>query len=622
MPYAATHDNHPRPQLTRERWTDLCGAWRFAHDDADVGIDEGWAERPELLHRTIQVPFPPESPASGIADTGYHPVVWYSRTFEAPHRPGERLLLHFGAVDYRASVWVNGRLVATHEGGHTPFSADITAVLRADGEQVVTVRAEDLPTDLTQPRGKQDWREEPHSIWYERTTGIWQPVWLEPVPAQRVEAVRWTPDLERGVLSFRVRVRGADAATRVRVRLTLRGELIADATFAVTAPTVAYQLPLDRARISHDRRAYLWAPDHPNLLDAEVTLLSGEQVVDEVASYVGLRSVAVSGGRFRLNSRAMVLRMVLAQNYWPESHLAAPDPEALRREVELVKELGFNGVRIHQKIEDPRFLHWCDVLGVVAWTELPSALDFDTDTIQRLTREWLEVLERDASAPSVVAWVPFNESWAVPNLEGDPAQQQAVRGLYALTKAIDPTRPVIGNDGWEHVVTDILGIHDYSQEADVLRERYGSREAAHRTLRETQPHYRSIVLAEVGPGSAPMMITEFGGVTYDPDSDAFWNGYGAVDDSKELSARYAALVGALLASPVVSGFCYTQLTDTAQERNGLLFADRRHKADPALIAQANRSLSAAVPADAIAEIQIVHAARRADRLDAEEKDDL
>ena len=197
-----------------------------------------------------------------------------------------------------------------------------------------------------------------------------------------------------------------------------------------------------------------------------------------------------------------------------------------------------------------------------------------------------------------------------------------MRALYALTRAIDPTRPVIGNDGWEHVVSDILGVHDYSQEAAVLRERYGSREAAERTLRETQPYYRSIVLSEVGPDGAPMMITEFGGVTYDPDSDAFWNGYGAVDDAKELSSRYAALVGALLSSPVVAGFCYTQLTDTAQERNGLLFADRRHKADPALIAQANRSLSAAVPADAIAEIQIVHAAQRANRHDAEEQGDV
>ncbi|MBA2767794.1 MAG: glycoside hydrolase family 2 [Sporichthyaceae bacterium] len=617
-PRTSGSGDHPRPQLTRERWTDLAGTWKFAHDDDDVGIDEGWADRPELLTTTIQVPFPPESPASGIGVAGFHPVVWYSRSFQAAHRPGERLLLHFGAVDYRASVWVNGRLVVTHEGGHTPFSADITPMLVPEAEQVVTVRAEDQPTDLTQPRGKQDWREQPHSVWYERTTGIWQPVWLEPVPATRIELLRWTPDLDRAVLALRAQVRGHDPSSRIRVRLTLRDELVAEDIYPVTGSTTTHFVALDPGRIAHDGRAYLWAPDHHNLFDATVTMLSGDEVVDEVTSYVGLRSVDVSRGRFRLNHRAMVLRMVLAQNYWPQSHLAAPGAEALRREVELVKELGFNGVRIHQKIEDPRFLYWCDVLGLLAWTELPSALTFDTATVSRLTREWLEVLDRDASSPSVVAWVPFNESWGVPSLESDPAQQHTVRALYSLTKAIDPTRPVIANDGWEHLVSDIFGIHDYSQEADALRERYGSREAAIRTLRETQPYYRSIALGDVELGDAPLMITEFGGVTYDPDSDAFWNGYGAVDDPDQLATRYNELVTALLDSPVVAGFCYTQLTDTAQERNGLLYEDRRPKVDPEVIARTNRRASAAVPADAIAEIQIVHAAQIAQRADPAE----
>jgi beta-galactosidase/beta-glucuronidase len=618
MDKVALRDEHPRPQLVRDRWTDLCGTWRFAYDDGDVGLDAGWAQDPSALHRTIEVPFPPESPASGVADTTYHPVVWYSRTFTAPQRPGERLLLHFGAVDYRATVWVNGHRVATHEGGHTPFSADITAALGPGAEQVVTVRAEDLPTDMTQPRGKQDWRPRPHIIWYERTTGIWQPVWLEPVAASRIEAIRWTPNLGRSEVSVRVRVHGWHAGHRVRVRLSLRGELLADLTVAATGPRTTVSVPLEQARIAHDPRALLWSPRNPNLLDATLTLLDGDEPVDEVGSYVGLRSIALSNGRLRLNGRAVVLRMVLAQNYWPQSHLAAPSAQALRREVELVKELGFNGMRIHQKVEDPRFLYWCDRLGVLVWGELPSALEFDTDTIARLTREWLEVLERDASSPSVIAWVPFNESWGVPNLAGDPAQQHAVRALYELTKAVDPTRPVIANDGWEHEVSDIIGVHDYSQESSVLSERYGSREAVERTLRETEPYYRSLLLRPLEPGAVPLMITELGGITYDPESDAFWNGYGAVDDADQLAKRYADLIGALLDSPVVAGFCYTQLTDTAQERNGLLYADRRPKVDPAVIAAVNRRVSAAVPADAIAEVQIVHDAQRAQRLAAAE----
>ncbi len=603
---------HPRPQLTRDRWHDLGGPWGFAHDDADVGLDEGWHERADVFDRTIQVPYPPESPASGIGDTGLHPVVWYRRTFLPPQQPGERLLLHFGAVDYRAMVWVNGRLVATHEGGHTPFKADVTGALQGDGEQVVTVRAEDPVYDTTQPRGKQDWQERPHAIWYERTTGIWQPVWLEPVPPVHISALHWTPDLDRSVLRVRVSIAGPRTeGLRARVRLTLHGELFADDTYSVVPEGVLQRdIAVDGARISYERRRYLWSPSHPNLLDATVQVLAADgTVVDEVGSYAGLRSVSASGGRFLLNGRPFMLRLVLAQNYWPQSHLAAPDAAALRREVELVKELGFNGVRIHQKIEDPRFLYWCDRLGVLAWGEMPSALDFGPTTLEHITHEWLEMLERDGSSPALVAWVPFNESWSVPNMEHDAAQRDAVRALYHLTKAIDPTRLVIGNDGWEHLVSDVFGVHDYSADGAVLRQRYGSHETLEATLAQVQPYYRSLVLPGLSRQGQPLMVTEFGGITFDADSIDYWNGYGAAGSAEELLARYEDLVSALLESPVVSGFCYTQLTDTAQERNGLLTEDREPKIDPAAVAAINRRPSAAVPADAIAEIQIVHAAR-------------
>jgi beta-galactosidase/beta-glucuronidase len=602
---------HPRPQLTRPRWVDLCGPWGFAYDDDDRGVDEHWADRDDVFDRTIHVPFPPESPASGIGERGFRPGVWYRRTFRSPQRPGERLLLHFGAVDYRACVWVNGRLVAQHEGGHTPFSADVTPALHGEGEQVVVVRAEDRPADMTQPRGKQAWLERPHKVWYERTTGIWQPVWLEPVPRERVAALRWTPDLDRAVLCARVELAGdVRPGRRVRLRLELRGEVLADDTYAATGEVVQRDVALDPVRITQHRRDYLWSPDHPNLLDATVTLLEGDDVLDEVRSYVGLRSISTRAGRFVLNGRPFYLRMVLAQNYWPESHLAAPSPDALRREVELVKDLGFNGVRIHQKVEDPRFLYWCDRLGVAAWGELPSAMEYGPATVARLTREWLEVLERDASCPSLVTWVPFNESWGLPNLQVDPAQQHALRALYSLTKAVDPTRLVVGNDGWEHLVSDVFGVHDYSPHGDVLRERYGDDAAVARTVRSVQPFYRPIVLPELQAGDEPLMLTEFGGLTFDPTSQDFWNGYGAVASAEELLKRYEDLVSALLDSPVVAGFCYTQLTDTAQERNGLLDAQRRPKVPAAAVAGVNRRASASIPAETIEGIQYAHAAEQ------------
>lgn len=596
---------HPRPQLARRLWTDLGGAWGFAYDDADLGLDAGWQDLEEVYDRTITVPFPPESAASGIGDTGYHPVVWYRRAFDWAPRAGQRLLLHLGAVDYRATVWVNGHVVATHEGGHTPFRADITAALDQEGTQVLVVRAEDRPEDLAQPRGKQDWLERPHAIFYERTTGIWQPVWLEPVSTSYLESVQWTPDVERSALILRARVvRGDERPLRVHVRLRMHGELLADDTYAVTGEELHRAVLLPGPALTLGAGDTLWSPEHPNLVDAELALLAGEEVLDEVHSYAGLRTVGTSGGRFVLNGRPYYLRMVLEQGYWPQSHLAAPDPDALRREVELIKELGFNGVRVHQKVEDPRFLYWCDRLGLIVWGEMANAFDFSRIAVDRLTREWLQVLERDYSCPSIVAWVPLNESWGVPHLESDPAQRHLVHALYHLTKALDPTRLTIGNDGWEHTVSDIFSIHDYSSDPSVLRERYGDAGAVERTLSQVQPYYKSVVLPGFSRYDEPLMVTEFGGLTHRRGDEEFWNGYGTVAEPKELLAKYDDLVSALLDSPVIAGFCYTQLTDTRQERNGLLDEDRVPKVDPADVRAVNRRTSAAIPGDAIAKLQM------------------
>ncbi len=603
MPLAETH---PRPQRARPRWIDLTGPWAFAYDDANVGLDRAWTDRAEVYDRTIIVPFPPESRASGIHDTSFHPVVWYRRTFHvaAEDRQG-RLLLHFGAVDYRARVWVNGQLVATHEGGHTPFSADITHALQdGDGDQVVVVRAEDEPHDLTQPRGKQDWEPQPHRIHYHRTTGIWQPVWLEPIGETHIANIRWTPDLDRGLLGLGVILnRTPDHPLRLRVRLTLREEVLADDTYLIERSELNRAIALEPGGTTMSREALLWSPRRPNLIDAELTLLDGDQVIDAVESYAGVRKVGVADGRFLLNGRPYYLRLVLAQNYWPESHLAAPSPEALRREVELTKELGFNGVRIHQKVEDPRFLYWCDRLGLLVWGEMANAYVFSPTAVDRLAREWLEVVRRDYSHPSIVTWMPLNESWGVPNLESDPPQRDYVRALYHLTKSLDPTRPVIGNDGWEHIVSDVWGIHDYALEGATLRERYGSQEALERTLREVQPHYRSIARPNGHPAGEPVMLTEFGGISHAPATGEHWHGYGTVSDDEGFLARYADLVGAVLDSPAIAGFCYTQLTDTEQETNGLLTEDRVPKIDPEAVRAVNTRASKAVPGEVIASIQ-------------------
>ncbi len=606
---------HPRPQLTRERWFNLSGQWQFCYDDRDVGLDRRWHESWDpsagVVERTIVVPFPPESAASGIGDTGYHRVLWYRRTFIAPHAPGERLLLHFGAVDYSAQVWVNGHLVAEHRGGHTPFSADVTGVLVDSADQVVVVRAVDDPHDLEQPRGKQDWQEKPHAIWYERTSGIWKTVWLEPVPATRVEQLRWTPDLESAMLTLDVRLnRVPERALRLRLRLTYEGETLADSVVSMTRDRATISVRLQQADMTLERQRMLWSPETPNLFDAEISLYgntapdgstAGEagELLDAVFSYTAMRSIAASDNRILLNGRPYFLRLVLDQCYWTESHLAMPDPDAARRDVELVRSLGFNGVRLHQKTADPSFLYWCDRLGLLVWAEMPAAYEFTSRAVERVTHEWLEVQRRDYSHPCIIAWVPVNESWGVPNLATSSPQRDFVTALYHLTKALDPTRLVIGNDGWEQIVTDVITVHDYTAHAEVLRQRYGSNAGVSDTLQEVQPGYRSVLLPGMTRDGHPLMITEFGGISYDAEEGPSWHGYSVVHSTEDLIRRYRGLVDALLDAPAVAGFCYTQFTDTLQEKNGLVGADRKPKADPTVLRAITRRPSAAVPADEI-----------------------
>ncbi|MEO7262556.1 MAG: glycoside hydrolase family 2 TIM barrel-domain containing protein [Jatrophihabitantaceae bacterium] len=595
--------------MTRDRWFDLSGEWQFSYDDSDVGLTrcwyQNWQESRGVVERSITVPFPPESTASGIADTGFHRVLWYRRTFTPPHRPGERLLLHFGAVDYSAQVWVNGQLVAQHSGGHIPFHADITDALVGSAEQVLVVRAVDDPHDLEQPRGKQDWQERPHSIWYERTSGIWKLVWLEPVPATRIEQLRWTPDVETAMLRLDLRLNQvAQPPLRLRLLLTHEGMELADSSVSVVRGQASIAVRLPQADMTLERQRMLWSPETPNLLEAELRLYAaGEEAdtVDLVHSYAAMRSVGASANRILLNGRPYFLRLVLDQCYWTESHLAVPDPDAARREVELVRSLGFNGVRLHQKVADPSFLYWCDRLGLLVWAEMPAAYEFTTRSVERITQEWLEIQRRDYSHPCIIAWVPVNESWGVPSLASSAPQRSFVTALYHLTKALDPTRLVVGNDGWEQVVTDVITVHDYTAHADVLRQRYGSDAAITDTLQDVQPGYRAVLLPGLAADGHPLMITEFGGISFDGDGDGSpsWHGYSVARSSQVLLDRYRALVDALLDAPAISGFCYTQFTDTLQEKNGLLTADRKPKADLATLRSITRRPSAAVPADEI-----------------------
>lgn len=580
-----TQPGYPRPQLQRANWATLDGEWEFAIDARAelVAPDQvEWA-------RKIQVPFAPETSASGIGDNGFYCAVWYRRCFEQPAmKHGERLILHFGAVDYAACVWVNGVEACRHEGGYTPFSVDATSFLKTEGLQEIVVRADDDPSDLEKPRGKQDWKLKPHSIWYHRTTGIWQTVWMEVVPPVHLATLRWTCLMERWEIGLEAHTRGnLPEGARLSVTIRSANQTLADDTYrfvngpsglsSLSSSELHRSIALSDPGIDDFRNDLLWSPDKPTILDVELKLLDAEgAVLDAVTSYTALRQIAVQGDRFTLNGRPMPLRLVLDQGYWQDTGQTAPDDDAFVRDILLVKALGFNGVRKHQKIEDPRFLYWADHLGLLVWEEMPSAYRYTQRSVERLTREWTEVIKRDWSHPCIVTWVPFNESWGVPDLPDSAAQRHYVQALYHLTKTMDPTRPVIGNDGWESVATDMIGIHDYDDRPDRIGRRYGVDEVEARLFEFERPGGRILRLGEPSQGRLPIVLTEFGGIALRPGDEDTW-GYSVCRTPEDLARRYCSLLDVVRQLPSLAGFCYTQFTDTFQEANGLVTMDRRPK---------------------------------------------
>jgi beta-galactosidase/beta-glucuronidase len=566
----------------------LNGPWEFAFDGADIGLQDGWYDG-RNLDREIVVPFPYQCEASGINEKEIHEVVWYARTLEYRNEwRGNDLLLHFGAVDYASTVWVNGQLVGGNRGGHVPFSFDIAPYLH-DGENRIVVRVEDRQ-DLAQPRGKQSWNGKPHGIDYFCTSGIWQTVWLEPVPQCRIESLRITPDLEDEL--FRVRVYLHAPASNWTVELDLLdGDEIVHSVRKDTS-NAASQLKL-RAPA-----AKLWSPENPHLYNIVVRLKQNGEIVDEVRSYSGMRSVELRDGEFLLNGEPIYMKMVLDQGYWPESFMTAPTDEALRFDVEITKAMGFNGSRKHQKVEDPRWLYWCDKLGLLVWGEMANARAWSPEAEEMFLAEWSRVVQRDYNHPCVVTWVPLNESWGVPEIaKGHAAQYAFVERAVSLTRFLDPYRPVIDNDGWEHTdVTDICTIHDYTKTGAEMIEKY--RET---TLGGPLPERSwwdgNVTFADgaVYRGQ-PVMLTEVGGFLIRPwwlpkdQWDVLYNSYGSVNTAEDLLAKYEELMVGIASLNFVSGFCYTQLTDVEQEANGLLTYDRKPKIPVEDIRRINDSL--------------------------------
>lgn len=576
---------YPRPQFQRETWQNLNGEWEFCFDDEERLAAETLSVRRAALGRTINVPFAYQSKASGIGLCEQHEVLWYRRSFAlADNMKGGRVLLHFNAVDYRADVWLNGFYVGGHEGGYTHFSFDITNCLAE--ENVLVVRAVDR-YDTVQPRGKQFWKREPSRCWYVATSGIWQSVWLEKTGRGHLEYALITPDIDTNSISVETMCEGAFDG--LRAHIFYRGEDKGTFAFPVCERDGKFSIRLTEEDSIDE--VHFWSPEAPNLYDVTFELVCGGEVVDRVATYFAFRKIGVLGDKILLNNSVLYQKLVLDQGYWEESGLTPPDAESLKRDILYAKAMGFNGARKHQKVEDPYFYYYADRLGFLVWGEMPSAYCYRVREVKLHSAQYLEMLRQLYNHPSVIVWVPLNESWGVRKLLGNAEQKAYARALYYFTKSVDATRLVSANDGWENIAeTDIVSVHDYAQGGAGWEEKY-----RWENLAELYPMSRRLMgFGEGLPGKKPVMLTEYGGIAMQTDcvkevhreSDGEAWGY-SVDETPEAAlARYRDLNRALFACPF-AGFCFTQLTDVQQEVNGLLNAAHRPKFDVGAVARIN-----------------------------------
>ncbi|MBC1474111.1 glycoside hydrolase family 2 [Listeria grandensis] len=568
---------NPRPQFVRENWESLDGKWRFAFDDEEVGLVDGWSVM--LPARVaIEVPFTYETKASGIHDESHHAVVWYEKEVEL--KTGKNVLLHFEGSDYITTVWVNGKVVGEHQGGYTAFVFDITAYI-ADGENRITVRVQDS-VDTAQPRGKQRWLKDNFGCWYVQTTGIWKSVWLEYVSPIHIDYVKMTPDFDAQKIELEVEANAWHADVSARATIKFDGEVIEEVS-ALLKDGVA-RLSASVLVKGDPWSMKVWNTQTPNLYDITFTLVQENTVVDSVASYFGMRKIAIEGDKILLNNEELYQRLILDQGYWEESDLTPPSVSALELDIEKIIEMGYNGVRKHQKVEDNRFLYLCDKKGLLVWSEVGSTYSFSDKAVANFTTEWLEIVKQNYNHPSIITWVPFNESWGIADIHENVKQQQFTEGIYYLTKAMDPMRPVVTNDGWDHTISDIITLHDYEETGEIFAKRYADRE---KLLSNAFQHnqFRYPFADGYRDNGQPVIISEFGGIAFQ--SESGW-GYGnQVQDEAAFLERFESITGAIQDLDYVCGFCYTQVSDVQQEVNGLLTIDRQAKVDLARIRDIN-----------------------------------
>lgn len=573
---------HPNPSFYRDGYYILDGEWDFDFDRTGELVPGA------ALGRKINVPFVYQSAKSGIMTDELCDTVWYRRTFTLPSVfEGKRAVLHFGAVDYEASVWVNGTYIGNHTGGYSSFSFDITDALKSgDGENTLEVRAFDDSYRKDMPRGKQLWTDGPFGCWYRRYTGIWQTVWLEAVEKLHIAGFVLRPDSDRGMLDICAEVEGLEhgKSCRLAVRVEFRGDYVGEADIEVTGRHTELSLPIVLPRLNMEGLAQ-WNTVTPNLYSIGFTLADGGRICDSAESYFGIRKLETAEGKMLTAGFPFYLRMILNQGYYPEGFITPEDDERIKSDIMLIKELGYNGMRIHQKIESAKFLYYCDLLGIFVWEEMPSSYEFRKDACGEYLHQLDEIIKRDINHPSIITWVLFNESWGILKIRTDKTQQDFTLSAYYAARTLDDTRFIISNDGWHHTKSDLCTLHDYSASGDTLVHLHNSCDYTVKGSNPPAQQRRRAFADGFSYEGQPYLISEYGGVSFDADNG--WGYNSKASSEEDFLLRFESLTAAIKRIPHVKGYCYTQFTDVENEMNGIYTINRTPKIAPEKIKAVN-----------------------------------
>ena len=560
---------YPRPQFERAEWVNLNGTWSYSFDFGRTGAQKGWSKATSFDGK-ITVPFCPESSLSGVKHTDLINSIWYQRTLNIPAAwDGKQVMLNFGAVDYEAHVFIDGQLVRLHNGTGSSFSCDITKYVKPGHSHNLVVQVNDNLRDGKQPGGKQCFDLNSGGCMYTRVTGIWQTVWMEAVDKEGLKSVFATPDIDQKQLVIRPQFYAENAANKLVVTLYDGNKAVAKTSVTCGDNSVVV-LPVKNMK--------LWSPESPFLYGLKYQVVKNGKVIDEVNSYAGMRKVHLAGGYFYLNNKPYYQRLVLDQGYYPDGIWTAPTDEALKKDIEMSKAVGFNGARLHQKSFEERYYYWADKLGYLTWGESASwGLNVNNEEACRnFISEWAELVERDRNHPSLVTWTPLNETWSANN---SGVYTRFVQNLYDMTKALDGTRPVNDASGDSHIKTDIWSVHNYERQPDKIIKDFTFEHGKEPYRNMRGDNWRWLAKYE----GQPYMLDEWGGLAYilpeKRHGDNAWGYGGAIDNVEDFYTILRKEVEAIKACKHITGFCYTQITDVEQEQNGIYNYDRTSKFD-------------------------------------------